>query len=68
MIQSLQWTGSKHRRAPNNIFLKTIYEDISGLIEVFEEVSFQHVYRDQNCQADQLSKQGVLLEEDSHKL
>jgi hypothetical protein len=42
--------------------LRPIYEELKRLKDLFTTLSFSHVYREQNTQADKLSKEGLLLE------
>lgn len=52
-------------RPPRNIILQPIYEDeeVASLIDRFNMISFCHIYRKLNSEADRLSKEGFDLEE-----
>lgn len=45
-----------------NLLPRPIYEEILNLKAVINEVSFMHVYREMNCLADSLSKEGLLMD------
>jgi ribonuclease HI len=45
-----------------NFLLRPIYEELQRLKYLFTTLSFSHVYREHNIEADRLSKEGLLLE------
>ena len=50
-----------------NSSLDTLYEEVNRTLSNFESISFKHVYREQNMDADKLSKAGLNLQWGSWK-
>ena len=48
---------------PKNIYLRPIIDDIISLMELFDKISIDHIFLEQNTQEDCLSKQGLQIEE-----
>jgi hypothetical protein len=51
-----------------NYTLMPLFQDIKRSTNYFSHLSFNHVYRDQNQEANQLSKVGVALDRGSWKI
>ena len=45
-----------------NSTLDTLYEEINRTLSIFESISFKHVYRERNTDANKLSKAGLNLQ------
>ena len=52
-------------RYPKNIYLKPLYEYVCREIDLFTHISFHHIYREGNTQANQLYKLGLQYDEGS---
>ena len=48
-------------KPPWDVFLLPLYEDIDRARILFQRLSFQHIFREINSEADLLSKKGLLL-------
>ena len=54
--------GVKRIRTCSDLLLYKILLSIWEVMESFDLISFTHVYRENNCQADSASKEGLLLD------
>ena len=50
------------------IYLKPLYDDICGVLDLLEEISFIHIYTEQNAHVDLLSKARLQLSIDTWKV
>jgi ribonuclease HI len=57
----IQWMKGDYML--RNFLLQPLFSDIKNLQSTFSHISFSHVYRDKNIEADRLSKQGLELQE-----
>ena len=48
--------------------LDALYEEKTRSLSLFETISFTHVYREQNNEADKLSKKGLTLQRGEWKI
>ena len=44
------------KRPPENILLKPLYEELSRIASNFQEINFQHIYRERNITTNQIPK------------
>ena len=62
----IKWINKTQRC--KNYSLGTLYEEVNRNLSNFESISFKHVYREQNMDADKLSKAGLNLQWGSWKI
>ena len=55
----INWINKTQRC--RNSSLDTLYEEVNRILTNFESISFKHVYREWNMEADKLSKAGLNL-------
>eukprot|EP01018_Ginkgo_biloba_P004985 Gb_28741 [translate_table: standard] len=48
-------------RRMENILLRLIYDEVQAFKTLFNRITFHHVYKERNCEADSLSKAGLHL-------
>eukprot|EP01018_Ginkgo_biloba_P002192 Gb_33330 [translate_table: standard] len=49
------------RRRVENILLRLIYDEVQAIKTLFNRITFHHVYRERNCEANSISKVGLHL-------
>ena len=62
----INWINKTQRC--RNSSLDTLYEEVNKTFSNFESISFKHVYRERNMDADKLSKEGLNLQWGSWKI
>ena len=53
-LVEINWINKTQRC--RNTSLDTLFEEVNRLLADFESISFKHVYRERNMEADKLSK------------
>ena len=56
----INWINKTQRCC--NSSLDTLYEEVNRTLSNFESISFKHVYRERNMEADKISKIGLNLQ------
>ena len=62
----INWINKTQRC--RNSSLDTLYEEVNKILTNFESISFNHVYRERNMEADKLSKARLNLQWGSWKI
>ena len=75
-VQGIQFFGDSmiiinwinHAQRCHNIYLTPIMEEVSQLKTIFNRISFTHIYRERNSEADRCSKEAAGILQPSSKI